>query len=220
MNQDWIGPVASYMLGGLFVTLWVSLLTTVVATAIGIFVGALSASTTPWVRLVVRLYIDIFRGVPSLITLLFVFFALPQVGISTGPIAASVLGLAVWGGANIGEAARGALISISSHQTEAARALGMSKTDALIFAIMPQAVRRFLPPYIGELTVLIQASALASIVGVTDLLGSARQMIERLAYVSGDAHAVEIYCAVLAAFFLICYPLTLLANHLERRLRS
>jgi len=220
MNQPWIGPVASHMLSGLYVTLWVSLLTTVVATVIGVFVGALSASTTPWVKVLVRLYIDIFRGVPSLITLLFVFFALPQIGISTGPITASVVGLALWGGANIAETARGALKSISSRQTEAARALGMSKVDALVFAVMPQAIRRFLPPYIGQLTVLIQASALTSVVGVTDLLGSARQMIERLAYVSSDAHAVEIYCGVLLVFFVICYPLTLLSDYLERRLRS
>lgn len=220
MNQPWIGPVASHMLSGLYVTLWVSLLTTVVATVIGVFVGALSASTTPWVKVLVRIYIDIFRGVPSLITLLFVFFALPQIGISTGPITASVVGLALWGGANIAETARGALKSISSRQTEAARALGMSKVDALVFAVMPQAIRRFLPPYIGQLTVLIQASALTSVVGVTDLLGSARQMIERLAYVSSDAHAVEIYCGVLLVFFVICYPLTLLSDYLERRLRS
>lgn len=220
MIQPWMGPVASHMLSGLYVTLWVSLLTTLLATVIGVFIGALSASTRTWVQVVVRLYIDIFRGVPSLITLLFVFFALPHVGISTGPITASVLGLAVWGGANIAETARGALKSISTRQTEAARALGLSKVQALVFAVMPQAVRRFLPPYVGQLTVLIQASALTSVVGVTDLLGSARQMIERLAYVSTDAHAVEIYCAVLLVFFAICYPLTLLAGFLERKLRS
>jgi polar amino acid transport system permease protein len=208
------------MLSGLYVTLWVSLLTTLLATVIGVLIGALSASNRKWVQVAVRVYIDIFRGVPSLITLLFVFFALPHIGITTGPITASVLGLGLWGGANIAETARGALKSISSRQTEAARALGLSKVQALVFAVMPQAVRRFLPPYIGQLTVLIQASALTSVVGVTDLLGSARQMIERLAYVSSDAHAVEIYCGVLLAFFLICYPLTLLAGFLEHRLRS
>lgn len=220
MNQGWILPVASHMLSGLYVTLWVSLLTTLLATAIGVFIGSLSASTSKWVQVGVRLYIDIFRGIPSLITLLFVFFALPHIGITTGPITASVLGLSVWGGANIAETARGALKSISSRQTEAARALGMSKVQAMVFAVMPQAVRRFLPPYIGQLTVLIQASALTSVVGVTDLLGSARQMIERLAYVSSDAHAVPIYCGVLLVFFVICYPLTLLASYLEGRLRS
>ena len=72
MNQDWIVPVASHMLSGLNVTLWVSLLTTLLATVIGVFIGSLSASTTTWIQVAVRLYIDVFRGVPSLITLLFV----------------------------------------------------------------------------------------------------------------------------------------------------
>ena len=220
MNPDWIGPVASHLLSGLGVSLWVSLLTTLLATAIGIFVGSLYASTSPWIRFLVRLYVDIFRGIPSLITLLFVFFALPQVGVTTGPITASVLGLAIWGGANIGETARGALVSVSARQTEAARALGMSKVQAMVYTIMPQAARGFLPPYIGQLTVLIQASTLTSIVGVTDLLGAARQMIERLGYIGGDSHAIAIYGAVLLLFFLVCYPLTLLAGYLERRLRA
>lgn len=220
MNDSWIVPVAKHMMSGLGVTLWVSLLTTLTATAAGLAIGALSVSTRPWVKAFVRLYIDIFRGVPSLITLLFVFFALPHVGISTGPITASVLGLGLWGAANIAETARGALKSISTRQTEAARALGMSKYQALIFAIMPQALRRFLPPYVGQLTVLIQASALTSVVGVTDLLGSARQMIERLGYVGTNSHSVEIYCLVLLVFFLICYPLTLLSNALEHRMRT
>jgi polar amino acid transport system permease protein len=78
-------------------------------------------------------------------------------------------------------------------------------------------VRRFLPPYVGQLTILIQASTLCSIVGLTELLGSARQMIERLAYVDGNSHAVLLYGAVLAGFFIICYPLTLLSSYLERR---
>jgi polar amino acid transport system permease protein len=220
VSQELIAPVAAHLATGLAVTLWVSLLTTLFATAIGVSVGAASNSAHAGVKLAVRVYIDVFRGVPSLMTLLFVFFALPHAGISTGPITASVLGLALWGGANIAETARGALQSISSHQTEAARALGMSRVQALLFAVTPQAIRRFLPPYVGQLTVLIQASALTSVVGVTDLLGAARQMIERLAYVGPESHAVAIYCAVLIAFFAMCYPLTMLANYLERKLRT
>ena len=69
----------------------------------------------------------------------------------------------------------------------------------------------------GQATTLFSQCGLD--VGVTDLLGAARQMIERLGYVGGDSHAIEIYCAVLFLFFLVCYPLTRLAGYLERRLR-
>lgn len=220
MNGSWIGPVSAYMMGGLAVTLQVAVLTGIFGTLGGVLVGSLSASSSTVLKCFVRLYIDVFRGVPSLITLLFVFFALPHFGLVTGPIVASVLGLSLWGAANIAETARGALQSIPSKQTEAARALGMSKIRALAYVTMPQAIRRFLPPYVGQLTVLIQASALTSVVGVNDILGSARQMIERLAYVSPESHALEIYCGVLLVFFCICYPLSRLSAYLERHLRS
>lgn len=219
MNDAWIGPVAAHLGRGLLVTLWISLLSVVVATVIGVAVGALSTSARRFLRGFVRVYVDIFRGIPSLLILLYVFFALPQIGISTGPLTASVIGLGLWGSANIAEAVRGALSSIPAKQTEAARALGMNARQTLQYVLLPQAARRFLPPYVGQLTVLIHASALTSVVGVSDILGSARQMIERLAYVGPDSHAIAIYAMVLAVFFAICYPLTLLTEHLERRLR-
>ncbi|WAJ29397.1 amino acid ABC transporter permease [Antarcticirhabdus aurantiaca] len=219
MNEAWIGPVVAHLGRGLLVTLWISLLSVVVATVVGIAVGSLATSPKPALRAVVRGYVTLFRGIPSLLILLCVFFALPQIGLATGPLTASVIGLGLWGSANIAEAARGALFSISPHQGEAARALGMSARATLRDVLLPQAARRFLPPYIGQLTVLIHASALTSVVGVSDILGSARQMIERLAYMGPDSHAILIYGMVLAVFFAICYPLTLLADYAERRLR-
>lgn len=218
--NNWFWPVTTYLGQGLLVTLWISLLTVLLATILGLAVAALSQSAIAFARLTGRLYVEVFRGVPSLMILLFVFFALPQIGLRTGPLTAAVIGLGLWGGANIGEIFRGALNSISHRQEQGARALGLGATEALVFVILPQAFRRALPPYVGQLTVLVQASALTSVVGVSDLLGSARQMIERLAYVgSGESHAIEIYLGVLGVFFVICYSLTALANAIERRLR-
>ncbi|MCP3474850.1 amino acid ABC transporter permease [Bradyrhizobium sp. CCGUVB1N3] len=218
--NNWVWPIVVYLGQGLLITLWISLLTVVLATMLGLVIAALSQSTLTSARLIGRIYVDVFRGVPSLMILLFVFFALPQIGLRTGPLTAAVIGLGLWGGANIGEVFRGALNSIPHRQEQGARALGLSATEALVFVILPQAFRRALPPYVGQLTVLVQASALTSVVGVSDLLGSARQMIERLAYVgSGQSHAIEIYLGVLGVFFVICYALTALANAIERRLR-
>lgn len=221
MNSQLAWPVGSYLAQGLITTLWISLLSVLLATALGVALAALSRSPRWWVAALVRFYVEIFRGVPSLMILLFVFFALPQLGLRTSPTMASVLGLGLWGAANVGEVARGALDSIPTRQEQGARALGMNRVQALLWVILPQAVRRFLPPYVGQLTVLIQASALTSIVGATDLLGSARQMIERLAYVgSGGSYAIVIYAVVLAVFFSICYPLSVLSGVLERKLRN
>lgn len=219
MIPDWFAPVTEHLARGLFVTLWISLLTVTLATLLGVLVGATSASAFVPTRLASRAFVEFFRGIPSLITLLFVFFALPQIGVQTSPITAATLGLGVWGAANIAETFRGAIESIPLRQALSARALGMSARQALIYVVAPQALRRFLPPYVGQITVLIQASALTSVVGVSDLLTSARQMIERLAYISPGHHAIAIYGMVLVAFFVICYSLTLLSQYLERRLR-
>ncbi len=219
MNSEWLLPVSQHLARGLVVTLQISGLTIVFATILGVVIGSLSATSSKPLRLAGRIYVEIFRGIPSLLTLLFVFFALPQIGLESSPIMASTIGLGLWGAANIAETFRGALNSISVRQTISARALGMSNGQTLAYVLVPQALRRFLPPYIGQLTVLVQASALTSIVGVADLLSSARQMIERLAYTGGNSHAIAIYAMVMLVFFVVCYGLTALAELLERKLR-
>ncbi len=218
MNELFV-PLAVYLLKGFGITLLISLLSVALATPLGLILGALTQSHSSVVSYAARGYIEALRGIPSLITLLFVFFALPRIGIETSPIAASILGLGLWSAANIGEAARGALSSIASGQTVASRALGMNQMQTIVWVIFPQAFRRFLPPYVSQLTILIQASTLTSVVGVTDLLGSARQMIERLAYVSDNSHAILIYACVMGCFFVVCYPLTVLAQVLEGKIR-
>jgi polar amino acid transport system permease protein len=214
-------PIASYLLKGFGITLLIAVLSIALATPLGLGLGLMTQSQNRISRLAARAYIEAMRGVPSLITLLFVFFALPRFGIETSPIAASILALGIWSAANIAEVARGALASIAAGQTVASRALGMNQTQALVWVVFPQALRRFIPPYVGQLTLLIQASALTSVVGVTDVLGSARQMIERLAYVGGSGiHSIMIYGGVVFLFFIVCFPLTLLAERLEARVKS
>jgi polar amino acid transport system permease protein len=217
--NTWLIPVISYLATGYAVTLVVSLGCVLFATVVGALIGIASASHWPAVKLFVRLYVDFFRGIPSLLTLLFVFFALPRFGIETSPIQSSILGLGLWGSANIAETVRGALRSVPSGQFVGARALGMTWLQTFCWVILPQAIRRFLPPYVGQITLLIQASALTSVVGVTDLLGAARQMIERLSYVGGGSHAIAVYSLVMLGFFAICYPLTLLSEYLEKKSR-
>ncbi|WP_454629936.1 ABC transporter permease subunit [Bradyrhizobium cenepequi] len=82
--NNWVWPVAAYLGQGLLITLWISLLTVVLATILGLVIAALSQSTLTFARLIGRFYVDVFRGVPSLMILLFVFFALPQIGLRPG----------------------------------------------------------------------------------------------------------------------------------------
>lgn len=216
MTTEILIPVLKQLWGGMLVTLGLSLGAVVLATVAGVILGLLSVSNNRAMKIVATLYVDIFRGVPSLLILLFVFFALPQFGLGTDPFTSVILGLGVWTSANILDTVRSSIQSISPHQTEAARALGMGGIQTLVFVVMPQALKRFLPPYVGQITVLIQATALSSIVGVSDLLGAARKLMETLTYSTGESHAIFIYSLVLLGFFLLCYPFMWLGSRLEK----
>jgi polar amino acid transport system permease protein len=134
----------------------------------------------------------------------------------------------LWGSAQIAEATRGAVQSIPREQHEAAAALGFRWIGTHVFVILPQALRRLLPPLVGLSVNVIQNSTLAQILGVPELLETAERSTERLSFPTvdpatlsvegGDPHALQIYGAVMVIFFLISFPLTRLAAYLERRL--
>lgn len=218
-DLSWLGPALRYMAGGLGVTAVVAVASIIIATVLGMIIGLGLVYASKVLRWVCRLYVEVFRGVPSLIILLFVFFALPQIGVKTSPVNASILGLSLWASANVAEIFRGALQSVPGDQLVSARALGFSAPKAILHVVLPQAIRAFLPPFIGQVTQLVQATALTSIVGVSDLQNTAGQMIERVGYVTGQSYAILIYLIVMAVFFAICYPLTVLSSRLEVRLR-
>jgi ABC-type amino acid transport system permease subunit len=141
---------------------------------------------------------------------------------------AAILGLALWGSAQIAEATRGAVQSIPKEQHEASAALGFGWLGRHIYVILPQALRRLLPPLVGLSVGVIQNSTLAAIIGVPEVLETAQRSTNRLAVPTvdpatlsiegGDSHALEIYLGVFVLFFLISFPLTRLAAFLERRL--
>ena len=119
------------------------------------------------------------------------------------------------------EATRGAVQSIPREQHEAASALGFGWVGAHSFVIVPQALRRLLPPLVGLLVNIIQNSTLAQAIGGIELLQTSKSQVERLTFFPpaglGEIHAVEIFGGVMILFFLISFPLTRLAAYLEKR---
>ena len=112
---------------------------------------------------------------------------------------------------------RGAVVSIPREQHEAASALGFGWVGRHTFVILPQALRRLLPPMVGLLVNIIQNTTIAQVIGAAELLETGERQVERLTF-EGQNHALEIYAAVMVVFFLISFPLTRLAAYLERRL--
>jgi polar amino acid transport system permease protein len=232
----WAEPVADYMLTtGLQNTLKIAAVSVLISVGVGIVLGTLL--TIRFLPLVgaIRFYIEIWRGLPIIVTIFLLFFGLPELATKTGiewlrldQIQAAILGLGLWGSAQIAEATRGAVQSIPREQHEASAALGFGWVGRHVNVILPQALRRLLPPLVGLVVNIIQNSTLAQILGVPEVLETAERSTERLSFPTvdpttlavegGDPHAIEIYGAVMLLFFVISFPLTRLAAFLERRL--
>ncbi|CAN5163295.1 amino acid ABC transporter permease [soil metagenome] len=225
MLPDWVEPVARYMLEeGLVGTLKISAIALLGSTFIGITLGTLLTIRFLPSRALIRFYVEVWRGLPILVTIFLIYFALPQVSprLEFDALTAAAIGLTLWGSAQVAETTRGAVQSIPREQHEAASALGFGWVGRHAFVIMPQALRRLLPPIVSLLVNIIQNTTIAQVIGATELLESGERQVERLTSPPpiglGEIHAFEIYAAVMVVFFLISFPLTRLAAYLERRL--
>lgn len=222
---DWTGDVTRYVLEeGLVNTLKISAIALVGSTLVGITLGTLLTIKFLPLRAVIRLYIEIWRGLPILVTIFIMFFALPAVSLSLrfDALTAGAIALILWGSAQVAETTRGAVQSIPREQHEAASALGFGWVGRHAFVIMPQALRRLLPPLVSLLVNIIQNTTIVQVIGASELLETAKRQVERLTAPPpagvGEIHSFEIYGAIMVIFFCISFPLTRLSAYLEKRL--
>jgi polar amino acid transport system permease protein len=227
---EWVEPVARYMAEvGLKGTLRIAAFAVLGSALIGVVLGTLLTIRFRPVQALIRLYVEVWRGLPIIVTIFIIFFVLPVFGsqFQFDPFTAAWIGLTLWGSAQVAEATRGAVESIPREQHEAASALGFGWLGRHAFVILPQALRRLLPPFVSLLVNIIQNTTLAQVLGAAELLETGERSVERLTapsvgpsgeIVSGEIHAFEIYGAVMVVFFAISFPLTRLAAYLERRL--
>lgn len=201
---------------GVWKTVLISFYTIAISIVCGIGFGALHTSRRLWLRIATRAVLELFRSVPVLVWLFFFFFGLPLFfGIDIPAFASAVLVLSLWGMTEIGEVARGALQSLPKGQLEAGQAIGLNTRQLYIYVLIPQAVRRMIPPSINVFTRIVMTSSLTVLVGVTEMIKSGQQIIERN-YKYGLA-AIIIYSALFALYFLICYPLSVYSRRLEKK---
>jgi polar amino acid transport system permease protein len=222
---DWLSSSLEYMFEvGLRRTLQIAAISVVGSTLVGVTFGTLLTVDFWPLRAVLRLYVEVLRGLPILVTLFIVFFMLPVFAdeLRFGTVVAASLTLTLWGSAQVAEATRGAVQSIPREQHEAASALGFGWTGRHAFVILPQALRRLLPPLVSLLVNIIQNTTIAQVIGTPELLETAERSVERLAAPPpiglGEVKAFQLYGIVMVIFFCISFPLTRLAAYLERRL--
>lgn len=205
---------------GLAMTLGLAITTLFFATLISFILGTLATTRLKWLRLLIKLYVELFRDIPLVVNIFFVFFVAPLFGLDMSPFVAVTVGLSLWGSANGIEIVRGGLSSVSAHQWQSAAALGLKAWEVYYFIIGPQALRAILPPFVGLLTLLIQATSLGALVGVNEFFKVGQIIVERTTTMEGWNPAFIVYAAVLVVYFLICSILTWFGRHLERRLRN
>lgn len=156
-----------------------------------------------------------FRGIPLLVQLLFVYYFLPRVGLpNVSPLTAAIISLSLCAGAYIAEILRGGFLAIPGGQLEAAGLLGMSTGQMLIRIRVPQAVRLTLPALVNEMILLIKASSLVSVVGLADLTRTAQNLA------ASDYLFVQNYLMLAGFYCLINIPLAFCGGLLERRMKE
>ena len=222
---SWVEPVARYMFEtGLRNTLRIAVISVVASVAIGIVLGTLITIRFWPSRALIRLYIEVWRGLPIIVTLFIVHFGVPTLGprFEFDVFTSGMITLTLWGSAQIAEATRGAVQSIPRTQHEAAQALGFGWVGRHRHVILPLALRRLIPPLVSLVVGIILNTTLIQVIGGSELLETAEQSVERLRSPPPvglfEQHAFEIYGAVAAVFFVMCFPLTRLAAFLERKL--
>jgi polar amino acid transport system permease protein len=156
-------------------------------------------------------YVEIIRGTPLLVQIFIFYFFLGTV-LDIGRLAAGISALAIFAGAYVAEIIRAGIQSIHKGQTEAARSLGMTATQNMIYIVMPQALKRVLPPMAGQFISLIKDSSLVSVIAITDLTKSGREVI------TSTFATFEIWFTVALLYLLLTSVLSQLMAWVERRL--
>lgn len=198
------------LLSGALVTIEITALGAIVA-VVAALVAALGKMYAPWpLRGIAVAYIETFRGTSALVQLFWLFFVLPDFGITLEPMTAAVLGLGLNVGAYGSEVVRGAIQAVPPGQWEAATALNMSRAVALRRIILPQAFLAMIPPWGNLLIELLKATALVSLITITDLAFYARQMNEI------TLRTVEIFTLTMAVYLCISLLITSGVRVLER----
>lgn len=198
---------------GWLITIGLSLSSLFLSLAIGLMAALISRSTLLLLSAIYRGYIEIIRGTPLLVQILFFYYVVAHsIGLENRYLAGVII-LSLFNGAYIAEMIRSGIETVSATQLESARAIGLSKLQSYRFVIFPQAIRHIIPPLAGQFASIIKDSSLLSIIGINELTNSAQQ-INSVTY-----STFETYLPLGLAYLLLTLPISLWSKYLEKRFR-
>ncbi|GIM46396.1 hypothetical protein DNHGIG_19450 [Collibacillus ludicampi] len=215
--QTWgiIKDALPYLLDGAILTLQITVISLLIALLIGLFFGMLRISNNRILRFIAAVYVNLIRGTPLLIQILFIYIGLPAaLDFKLPPFAAGVIAISINAGAYLVEIFRAGIESIDKGQMEAGRSLGFTYGQTMRLIILPQAVRRMIPAFVNQFIISLKDTSLLSVIGLAELTMQGQSIY------SVNFRAFQILSAVGLIYFIIIYALTLVSHWLERRLST
>ena len=217
MGYEWsFGFLLRYthlFLVGIGVTLAYTVGTVLLGLLIGLVLGLARLSRSWIVNVPLVAFIEVFRCTPLLVQIIWFYYALPVIlGIQIPAVAAAVMVLSLYTGAFYAEIFRGGIVSIEAGQWDAARALGLRRAQVMRQVVLPQAVRRMVPPFMNQSIIQLKNTSLVSTIAVPDLLYQGT-------LITADTYKpLEVYTVVAVIYFALLFPATRLVQWWEGRL--
>lgn len=202
-----------FFLAGVWWTAKLALLSLLFGLPIGLLLALMRVQSSRLLAAPAAVYVEVMRGTPLLVQILFIYFVLPTFGISIPAFWSGILALTLNSAAYISEIFRAGILSIDAGQMEAARSLGMTYAQAMKRIILPQTFRRVVPPLTNEAIALLKDSSLVAIIGITELTRAGQEAASRY------AAPLTIWPMVAIFYLLLTFPLTRIAEYLERKWR-
>lgn len=208
------------LLGGLGVTIWIAALSVVLSLVLGFLFGIVMNIKNRAVKVVCGIYLEFMRIMPQMVLLFLAYFGITHAfGISISGEAASVIVFTLWGTAEMGDLVRGALQSIPLHQYESGRAIGLTERQIFCYIIIPQTVKRLVPLSMNLITRMIKTTSLVVFVGVIEVVKIGQQIIEANRLTIPTA-SIAVYGLIFFMYFIVCWPLSLAADKIEKKQRG
>jgi len=195
-------------------TIGLSLMAFVGGSSVALVLLVARLSNVAGVGWAVATYTQIFQGIPLLVQLFLAYYGLGLFGINTSPWVAAGMGLTLYASAFLAEIWRGCVASIPSGQWEASSSLALNFREQLRYIILPQAIKIAVPPTVGFLVQVIKGTALASVIGFMELTKVGKTIA------NATFSPFLVFGCVAVMYFLLCYPVSLYAKHLERKIHA
>ncbi|WP_407428180.1 amino acid ABC transporter permease [Treponema sp.] len=205
------------LLGGLWVTVWIALVSVAFSIVLGILLGMLMTVKNRAVKIICKIYLEIMRIMPQMVLLFMAYYGLTRAfDISLSGEAASILVFTLWGTAEMGDLVRGSLESVPKHQYESGRAIGLTERQVFFYIIIPQTLRSLIPLSMNLITRMIKTTSLVVFVGVIEVVKIGQQIIEANRLTVPTA-SIAVYFVIFMMYFFVCWILNLGAKKLEKK---